>query len=97
MEAFGIVTIEAMACGKPAIGTNVGGIPETILEEVNGFLVEPKNSEEIAEKIVTLVRNPELRKQMGARGRKIAEERFDIQKRIDKIVGSYSNLISQLY
>ncbi len=47
VEAFGLVTAEAMACGKPVVGTNVGGIPEIIVNGVNGFLIEPKSPEKI--------------------------------------------------
>jgi glycosyltransferase involved in cell wall biosynthesis len=93
VEAFGLVTVEAMACGKPVIGANVGGIPEIIVDGVNGFLIEPKNPEKIAEKVVVLLENPKLRRKMGQNGRKLAEEKFDIQKRVRKIVSVYERLL----
>jgi glycosyltransferase involved in cell wall biosynthesis len=46
------VMFEALGCGKPFVGTKVGGVPENITSEVYGFLVEPANSEELAEKIL---------------------------------------------
>jgi len=92
-EAFGLVVSEAMACGKPVIGTNVGGIPDQIIDGYNGFLVRPRNSAEIAEKILWLISNPKEAKRMGTNGRKMAEEKFDLDKRIDKIIKLYETLI----
>lgn len=53
-EAFGLVVIEAMACGTPVIGTNSGGIPDIITEET-GMLFEPENYEELAEKVKQII------------------------------------------
>jgi glycosyltransferase involved in cell wall biosynthesis len=93
-EAFGLVISEAMACGKPVIGTKVGGIPDQIIDSYNGFLVQPRDPKEIAEKILRLIENPEEAKRMGMNGRKIAEKKFDISKRIDRIVSLYVNLVA---
>ena len=93
-EAFGLVVSEAMACGKPVIGSKVGGIPDQIVDGYNGFLVQPRNSKEIAEKILWLIDHPKKLKSMGMNGRKIVEEKFDINKRIDKIVHLYENLVN---
>jgi len=93
IEAFGLVTIEAMACGKPVIGTNVGGIPDVITNGVNGIMVRPKDPQEIAEKLITLLRSSELRRELGLRGRKIVERKFDIERRIDRILSIYSELV----
>jgi glycosyltransferase involved in cell wall biosynthesis len=93
-EAFGLVVSEALACGKPVIGTKVGGIPDQILDGHNGFLVKPKDPKEIADKILWLLENPDAAKQMGLNGRKIVEERFDINKRIEKIISLYGELLS---
>jgi len=91
-EAFGIVTVEAMACGKPVIGTNVGGTRDIVSDEVSGFLVRPKESNDIANKIISLIENPKQRREMGIKGRKIAEENFDVNKRIDTILSVYHEL-----
>jgi glycosyltransferase involved in cell wall biosynthesis len=93
-EAFGLVVSEALACGKPVIGTQVGGIPDQILNGYNGFLVKPKDPKEIAEKILWLIEHPDEAKRMGMNGRKIVEEKFDINKRIEKIISLYENLLS---
>lgn len=93
-EAFGLVVSEAMACGKPVIGTNIGGIPDQIVDGYNGFLVRPRNHAEIAEKILWLISNPNEAKRMGANGRKTVEEKFDLNKRIDKIIQLYVSLMN---
>ena len=92
-EAFGLVITEAMASGKPVIGSNVGGIPDQIIDGYNGFLVKPKDPRVIAEKILYLYEHQDEAKTMGKRGRRIAEERFDINRRIERIFSLYENLL----
>jgi glycosyltransferase involved in cell wall biosynthesis len=94
-EAFGLVVSEAMACSKPVVGTKVGGIPDQVIEGYNGFLVQPKNPSEIAEKITWLIKNPREAKLMGSNGRKIVEEKFDANKRTDRIIQLYSSLCNR--
>lgn len=94
-EAFGLVVSEAMACAKPVIGTKVGGIPDQIIDRYNGFMVQPRSPAEIAEKILWLVRNPVEARCMGMNGRRIAEEKFDINKRIDMIITLYKSLANR--
>jgi len=64
-EGFPVVVLEAMAAGLPVVATGVGGLPCIIEEGVNGFLVEPANPEQIAEKIVLLLGDDELRLKMS--------------------------------
>lgn len=67
-ESFGIVLIEAMACKKPVIGSKIGGIPYVIDNKVNGLLVEPKNSKQLAKAIIKILKNPNLARYMGKNG-----------------------------
>jgi glycosyltransferase involved in cell wall biosynthesis len=92
-EAFGLVVSEALASGKPVIGTKVGGIPDQIIDGYNGFLVKPKDPKEIADKILWLLDHPDAAKHMGMNGRKIVEEKFDINMRIEKIISLYESLL----
>lgn len=93
VEAFGLVALEAMACGKPVIGSNVGGIPDVIKDKENGFLVPPRDPKSLADKITLLLNDPKLAREMGLKGRKIAERNFDIEKRINRIIAIYQELL----
>ncbi|HWQ52564.1 MAG TPA: glycosyltransferase family 4 protein [Bryobacteraceae bacterium] len=68
-EGFGIVFLEAMRFGKPCIGGNHGGTPEVIGHGVDGFLVEHGDADALAERLMQLWKEPELRKTMGERAR----------------------------
>lgn len=92
-EGFGLVVSEAMACGKPVIGTKVGGIPDQITDDYNGYLVQPRKPSEIAERILWLINHPKKARRMGIKGRKVVEEKFNINKRMDKIIQLYERLI----
>ena len=91
-EGFGVVLTEAMASGKPLIGSNVGGIPAQIKDGWNGFLVEPGNEKQLAEKIRYLIDNSEERERMGKNSRKLAEEEFDWE----KIAGKYLRVYERI-
>ncbi len=80
-ETFGLVPLESMACGTPVIALNVGGYRETIVQNKNGFLVD-FNPEEIAEKIIVLIKNPSLLKSMGKNGRNWVEKKWNMQQQI---------------
>jgi trehalose synthase len=73
-EGFGLTVTEAMWKGTPVIGGNVGGIRHQIEDGVNGFLVS--SVEEAAQRIVRLIREKELRQQMGQKARETVKQRF---------------------
>ncbi|MEM4255263.1 MAG: glycosyltransferase family 4 protein [Candidatus Norongarragalinales archaeon] len=75
-EPFGIVVVEAMATGKPVVGTDIGGIPEIIEHGKNGFLVQPRDARALAQRITFLLQNKKTARKMGAEGRKIAVKKF---------------------
>ncbi len=75
-EGMGRVLLEAMACGKPVIGSNVGGIPDVIQGGRNGFLFESENVDDLADKLDRVLSDPDLARRMGEEGRKIVEEKF---------------------
>ncbi|MCC5997927.1 MAG: glycosyltransferase [Thermofilum sp.] len=87
--------LEAMASGKPLVSFAVGGNKDIIIHGYNGLLVTPKNYKDLASKLAYLVDNPSEIKRLGSNSRKLALEKFDIEKRIDKIVEIYKNLISE--
>src|SRR3989344_5570193 len=68
-EQFGYAIAEASACGVPVVATNIGSINEVVIDGKSGFLVEPNNSEQLAEEINKILSNPELAEEMGKFGR----------------------------
>ena len=74
VEGFGIVFLEANACGVPVIGGNSGGTPDAIQHGVTGYLVDPNDVDEIADRILTLLGDPALRTRMGQAGREWAKK-----------------------
>ncbi len=75
-DAFPNAVCEAMSCGKPAIGTTKGGIPEAIVDGQTGFLVKPADPDLIAEKVDTLMSNPVLCQKTGKNARERAVSLF---------------------
>jgi len=92
MEQFGYVLIEAMACGKPIVASRCGAIPEIVIDNETGFLVEPGNINELAEKISLLVSDEKLREKMGYKGRIRVEEKFSYEVIIPKIKKLYYSI-----
>ncbi len=71
-----------MALGKPVVGTRVGGIPEVIDDGQNGFLVEPRNPQQLADRILALLLDDALRNRMGQDGMQKVRNRFSIQRTV---------------
>lgn len=79
-ECFPLVILEAMSAGLAVISTFEGGIPDIVEEEITGFLIPQKESESLAEKLEILIKNPDLRRQMGKAGRLKFEREFTLRK-----------------
>lgn len=91
-ESFGLVALEAMACGVPCIGTNIGGIPEVIIDGENGFICELGDIETIAEKALSLLMNEKMHDQYSENAYRSVRERF----MSDKIVRQYEQIYAHL-
>ncbi|WP_189884072.1 glycosyltransferase family 4 protein [Streptomyces xantholiticus] len=76
VEGLGIVYLEASATGLPVVAGDSGGAPDAVLDGETGWVVRGGSPEESAERIVTLLQDPELRRRMGERGRAWVEERW---------------------
>lgn len=79
-EQFGLIGPEALACGVPCVGSNFGGIPEWLHDGEWGFTVPPRDPAALADRIVTLLENRDLRREFGARGRAWALKQYSPDK-----------------
>jgi glycosyltransferase involved in cell wall biosynthesis len=86
--------LEALATGLPVVTTNVGGIPETIENGKNGFLVEPFHQNQLADRILYLLEHPAEASEMGFEARKTVEERFDWRIVVKKVLKVYDEALS---
>ncbi|MCF7889452.1 MAG: glycosyltransferase family 4 protein [Victivallales bacterium] len=89
-EGLGVVFLEANACGTPVIGSKVGGIIDAITDNSNGYLVEPKKTEELVEKVLLIKTDEKVRNEMGENGRNKVKSLF----RWDAIT---KNIIESVY
>lgn len=88
-EGMPMSILEAMSYGLPIISTKVGSIPSIVLDDQNGYLIEPGNPEEIERKIIHLINNQEKREQMKAVNIKKIEEHFNIHNNLKDLVAIY--------
>ncbi len=92
-EGLPLSVIEAMASSKPVVATNVGGLPEIVVHDQTGYLVEPQNARALAEKLIFFLENEALRNRMGQAGRKVIEEKYSLKTMIDNYQNLYENLV----
>jgi glycosyltransferase involved in cell wall biosynthesis len=85
-ESFGLIYLEAMRFSKPCIGTTAGGIPEVVANNVTGILIEPGNSEELAQAVLKLCENSALRRKFGNAGRQRFLDSFTVGRFAERIV-----------
>jgi glycosyltransferase involved in cell wall biosynthesis len=90
-EGQGIAFVEAQAAGTPVIGTNVGGIPEVILDGATGLLVPPENPEALAQAILKFLREPQYAKQLAENAKRTVF-RYDW----DAITGDVEGLVDRI-
>ena len=76
-EPFGIVPLEAMACGRPVVGSAVGGLLDTIVPGTTGELVPPRDPRALADALDALLDDPERRRRYGEAGRERAVSLYD--------------------
>ncbi|MCX6826413.1 MAG: glycosyltransferase [candidate division Zixibacteria bacterium] len=93
-ESFGVAALEASASGLPVIASNVGGIPEIVRDNITGILVPPSDAKSLAEAIVRLSHDVELRKRMGMAGREYVGGKYRWQENVRQMVQLYEKLIA---
>jgi glycosyltransferase involved in cell wall biosynthesis len=94
-ESFGLVALEAMACEVPVVASNVGGLPEVVTDGVEGFLVEPRDIQRMAERSLSILVDGGLRTEMGKRAREKAHAQFCSTKIITLYENYYQRIINK--
>ena len=93
-EAFGLVNVEAMACGVPVIATNVGGMPEVIEHGKTGFLINVNDIErELTEYVLKMLSSPDIMKQMGTDSVNRVRENFTWEKSAERLLSFYQQVL----
>lgn len=93
-EGFSNALIEAMGSRLPCVATRVGGNAEALTEGVNGFLVENEDPEAMADRLLRLLRDPNLRREMGQAARRTVESRFSMSAMMTRLAGIYDELLA---
>jgi glycosyltransferase involved in cell wall biosynthesis len=91
-ESFGVAIIEASACSKPVVVSNVGGLPEVVDNNISGFVVPPKNYHKTADAIERLILDKGLRCEFGNAGRKKVERFYNWNDNVSQMLGIYHSL-----
>ena len=94
-ENFPFYILECMAAKKPIVATNVGGIPEAVIDSVNGYLVQPKDPSSMAKAIIELIEKPDKARQMGMEGRRILEQNFSMHIITGKLNQLYESALGE--
>jgi len=95
LEGLGVAIMEAMACGKAIVASNVGGIPESVVDGETGLLAEAGDAGELADAIVRLASDRGLREAMGQRGRQRAQSDFSVESLIADTLGVYAKVLAK--
>ena len=94
LESFGLAALEAHACELPVIATRIGGIPEVVNDGESGFLSDIGDIDRMAANALRLLKDDDLRRQMGTRGREISVQRYSTQAIIPQYIAFYEQVLS---
>jgi D-inositol-3-phosphate glycosyltransferase len=94
-ESFGLVGLEAQACGTPVVGSGVIGLRSVVRDEVSGYLLDSHDPAMYAERIGRLLNNPELARQMGRSGRLLAQ-RFSWTRTADRLQALFDQVMENV-
>lgn len=94
-ESFGVAVVEAMSSETPVIVSDVGGLMEVIDKGKFGIIVKKKNAVEIADAIEKLINNPQLREEMGKKGREHVLNTYDFNVSLNKMIEAYNSVLKK--
>jgi len=93
-EGTPVSVIEALAAKTPVVATRVGGVPDVVREGEEGFLVDAGDTEELAERLTRLARDPALRRRLGESGRGRVLKRYAVERLLDDVDRLYAELLA---
>ena len=92
-EGFGLVISEALWKERPVVASNVGGIPLQIVDGVNGFLVDPFDNEGFADRIIEIIKHPNIGKEIGKKGKESVRKKF----LVTRLLSDYLDLMRDMF
>ena len=92
-ELFGTVILEAFACGKPVIASNVGSTPDLVIPDITGYLFQPGNISQLSNYIIDMISSPDRASKMGSAGRKMVEDRYSVDHAVHQLESLYESLL----
>ena len=92
-EGFSNAILEYMAAGRPVVATDVGGAREAVVEGETGYLVPAGDDRAMAERLITLLRDPARAQAVGQRGRAVIEQRFSCERQLERAENLYAELL----
>lgn len=95
LDPFPTVNLEAMAAGRPVIGTCFGGTPEVVVNNETGYIVNPYDEKELANKIIDLLKNPEKTATFGKAGHERVKKIFNLEKQVQETLYWYDKFIKR--
>jgi glycosyltransferase involved in cell wall biosynthesis len=95
LESFGLAALEAQACELPVIATRIGGIPEVVNDSETGFLSDVGDVAKMTADTLTLLRNEEMRRSFGEKGRELAIQRYSTDKIIPQYIAFYETIVQK--
>ncbi len=93
-ESFGLAALEAISCGTPVIGYQIGGLPEVIVEGKTGFLVAFRDVKALAARAREVLTSPQLRASLAQEGRRDAVERFNVHRSVERHEAIYFEVLA---
>ncbi|PFG04427.1 glycosyltransferase [Bacillus sp. es.034] len=95
IESFGVSAVEAQACGVPVVATNVGGLPEVVLDGKTGYLIPSKDPQALAEKLLFLYKDSSEREKLGRNGREHVLHHYDWEENSKRMIDLYNKIVKK--
>ncbi|MHC1595083.1 MAG: glycosyltransferase, partial [Methanotrichaceae archaeon] len=92
-EGFGMVLLEAMACGKPVINTDIVGVAKNLMEDGAGIIVERKDARGLAEAILYILQNKGRAGMIGSAGRRLVKEKYSWGEMAERVEKAYREMV----